>query len=1698
MAVRGKLAEAQTRLDRCGADATLVDLCRACLSVEREGRPRDAGAVAATVAAYLAGVEERARQAERERAAAEARAAEQRKRRRVQLALAATVLVLLGLVGFGLWWQARAEATAAADRAAREAKARTVVEAQKAKAEAAEETGRKLLYTTDMQLAPFLWRDDRTTARQLRLLLAKHIPQSRAADAKPDLRGFEWYYYQHLLETSATVFKGHRVSIADAAFTSQGDLLTLDQNGQMRRWDLDSQEEKQASRRDLPGGSSPQVCVLSPNGRLAALAGGNTVRIFDTSTGKEKFQLDSVYNSNQRLIFSRDENKLAIVDTKIRWCSAVSGEVIASVHQPFTLVTSLALSADGLTLALVGRVPHTGFLILRLDPTTRTVTRLAKDLKAEGEDLHCSALGPDGQRLAVGGQFAGLLFVFDTATGRSIAKYGSAHASPISAIAFSGDGAKLATADVEGAIKIWADVQNLTSKTTALRTLKGHQGAITSVAFSSDGKRLASGSADKTARVWDLENPGAAIRPLEHSSGDCWMARFSADGQLIAAADGSRVRLWDAATGRLVRDLSAGDTSRVFSVAFSPTDSNLLATGHGGQANVSYVSLWDIHAGTEIARLPGATDLPGFQVTQHTGAVGALAFSPDGKYLVAGFGSKWLISWLTPRTPLKVWEVATRRLVRRLTGHMGACVSLDFSRDGTLLASGSRDGTAMIWSTATWESTQRLHNSETDLIPGCMVEDVAFSPSGKTLALASREGTIQLWDVATGKLLKALIGHSSSAQAVAFSPDGRTLASGGADQTVRLWNVQTRRELMQLDPGTIGLGSVFTLTFSPDGKHLLTGGEHGTLAFWSAGPIIWNNPDRAAEKLRLLLKSNADFQGRIRMLSENLRLYAALEKLDAKDGRVQAALAATRANWHAARWAWPEAVAQLDRLLAADPITPGGWLRTPGLLRLATALVHRNRADMAAKLLRGGAERRTQDGLRPIAKVNENHYRDEATGELFFPLLAEVEKRLARDPRDVGLLELRAELAGQQSDLAGQAAHYARAIKILAERPAQAVSARLRLLYRRGDVYLRWQNWSKAVDDYAHVITPETTDADLLSKRARAYEGLKKWDAAAADWSRASLGNPQGPKLVAGFARRLAAAGQVRLANGQFEKAQALYEGWLRADPESDAVARELSQLLWDKRKNGSPARWTVLQPTEMKSQGGATLTRLGDHSILAGGRNPQSDRYTVRFIIRKGMAIRSIQLEALRDDSLPGHGPGRGTSGEGPGIFALSRWDVTAKGPGGAAKPRPLRFHTAWADSLWNDAIFGLAGQWNITRGPGKNHTSVWSLSEPIRLAAGAELVSHMRFNEIPAYADQNLGRFRVSISDDPAPWDRAETYYVALGLTDPWAKLAGAYALVGRNDQASRYLKKALKLADSYQARKPIVELAASFDNLVGELLKHQPDEPLLQLAWARKCAELGKQRLAQKQPAQARAELEKARELYRRVLARYPEPRWTVLTPAQMKSTGGATLTRLNDNSILAGGKKPEQETYTVVAPTDLPKITAFRLEAMAHESLPKGGPGRADWGKFYLSEIALTAGPLSGARKTAKLKITKPLADFEETGYPVAAAADDNRATSWSIYPQVGKNHWAVFEIETSQPAGFAPDTQLTFTLDCYAIGRFRLSVTDEPTALEATRFRLNLRDGEVAEVHAALAEAHAQQGHPAEARSRPSKVENDKK
>src|SRR5262249_36968091 len=96
-----------------------------------------------------------------------------------------------------------------------------------------------------------------------------------------------------------------------------------------------------------------------------------------------------------------------------------------------------------------------------------------------------------------------------------------------------------------------------------------------------------------------------------------------------------------------------------------------------------------------------------------------------------------------------------------------------------------------------------------------------------------------------------------------------------------------------------------------------------------------------------------------------------------------------------------------------------------------------------------------------------------------------------------------------------------------------------------------------------------------------------------------------------------------------------------------------------------------------------------------------------------------------------------------------------------------------------------------------------------------------------------------------------------------------------------------------------------------------------------------------------------------------AKKPSP-WSILEPGESKSAGGATFVRQPDGSLLATGKNAPFDTYTFVVRTKTKGITAIRLEALAHPSMVRGGPGRAGNGNFALSDFKVTAAPLAGGK------------------------------------------------------------------------------------------------------------------------------------
>jgi hypothetical protein len=125
---------------------------------------------------------------------------------------------------------------------------------------------------------------------------------------------------------------------------------------------------------------------------------------------------------------------------------------------------------------------------------------------------------------------------------------------------------------------------------------------------------------------------------------------------------------------------------------------------------------------------------------------------------------------------------------------------------------------------------------------------------------------------------------------------------------------------------------------------------------------------------------------------------------------------------------------------------------------------------------------------------------------------------------------------------------------------------------------------------------------------------------------------------------------------------------------------------------------------------------------------------------------------------------------------------------------------------------------------------------------------------------------------------------------------------------------------------------------------------------------------------------------------LVPRFTRVPWTVVTPAALRSLGGATLTPQPDGSVLAGGTTPYFDTYIVTAEAGLENVTAIRLEALTDPSLPKNGPGRNAEGNFVLTRFGVTALPKLPAGQERSVRGRFVRLDLPEAERDVLAKSD----------------------------------------------------------------------------------------------------------
>jgi WD40 repeat protein len=239
------------------------------------------------------------------------------------------------------------------------------------------------------------------------------------------------------------------------------------------------------------------------------------------------------------------------------------------------------------------------------------------------------------------------------------------HAGWVRGVAFSPDGALLATASTSRTARLWDPATG-----ECVRTLTRHAEAVHGVAFSPDGRLLATASIDRTARLWDPAT-GECVRTLTGHAEAVHGVAFSPDGRLLATASDDRTaKIWDPVTGECVRTLT-GHAAGLRGVAFSP-DGRLLAT-----ASIDKTArLWDPATGVYLRTL-----------VSRMAVVCGVTFSPDGRMLATA----------SLDNSVKLWDPATGECLGTLTGHTETVYSAAFSPDGRLLATASMDRTARIW-----------------------------------------------------------------------------------------------------------------------------------------------------------------------------------------------------------------------------------------------------------------------------------------------------------------------------------------------------------------------------------------------------------------------------------------------------------------------------------------------------------------------------------------------------------------------------------------------------------------------------------------------------------------------------------------------------------------------------------------------------------------------------------------------------------------------------------------------------------------------------------------------------------------------------------------------------------------------------------------------------------------------------------------
>jgi WD40 repeat protein/tetratricopeptide (TPR) repeat protein len=885
---------------------------------------------------------------------------------------------------------------------------------------------------------------------------------------------------------------------------------------------------------------------FSPDGRLVATACHDfTARLWDAATGEEKGLLqhdDPVVD----VAFSPDGRHLATAASErtgrrgpgeARVWHVATGQPVTEPlrHQPrksrvpgqptpledyvirnIGLVTRVEFSRDGTLLLTTG------------DDRTAHVWSVAT-----GEDV--KMLGPHPRNLIFAGYFDDgrkIVTIDEGPTARfwdadKFDALGESTVSEVSMPAISPDGKWLA-ARRDNAVMLW-DVARGSER--ARVPLDG----VAQCAASPDGKRLVLVGGDETARVWDLERGSWSTPPLRHPG--IRRAGFSPDGRVIVTS-GRGVRLWRAGSGQpAAPPIPGGDEL----AAWAPDGASIM-TGAGGVATTwdvklaapfvqarervgdvsrqrltlatigaadseseSFARLWDIERGRQLAR-----------PLEHPGTVHRALFSPDGSKLatLSDDGS----SQQGKSAQVKIWDVPTSRaLVSFEPG--GEVADIIFSRDGRLLATGSRDGVARVWDADS--GTPLTH----PLLHEQPVNDVDLSPDGRFLVAAtgpevgfntSLESSACVWELEDGSLAVPPLVQRGQVLQASFNSDGTRVMTvgkfnegGGAifPSEARLWDSHTGEAVA----GPLGSEAMF----SPDGTLVLDGAVlYSSQTGQESRRLEGRGLGFSADGRLLLVAQGDSDEGSLRLVTLSSGVASPPMTFP---GRLLGATISPDGAFAAVACSVPNSRSEME-LVLYQPASGEDFARfrlpfETDVHRDLQELFFSSDSRLLALVPHGGrwfALRLQPNNSSPeqllfVSELHAGHEIDDSGNYLpiDFPKYWRERGKLLRNPERLAAGGIDAATWHHQQAGAAEAeydrfgaSHHLGAL--LAEDPAN-----VDLLERRARASLELKRYEAAVADYSRVLEAGRKAPQLWRGRGTAFAGLKQWPNAVEDYTQA-------------------------------------------------------------------------------------------------------------------------------------------------------------------------------------------------------------------------------------------------------------------------------------------------------------------------------------------------------------------------------------------------------------------------------------------------------------------------------------------------------------------------------------------------------------------------------------------------------------------